>query len=149
VIAEPHAGHVRLSVAVWAVAVGAAWYAWLAIAQIPARLLMGAFARTGQHADSDLIVFALVYAGAALYLMLVGWAGHRLIELLRPPLAVWKPGALVVAATALAQIAYRQEVLGLTPRSALIGAIVLPFVLAPAAVLAGIGLAAAQRRRRG
>ena len=137
----------RLRIAAWAVAIGVAWYVWLAIAQVPAKLLLGVIARTGQHADRDLIVFALFYAGAAFYLMLVGWAGVRLIGLLRPPLAVWKPGALVVAASALADIAYRQEVFGPVPRSALIGTIVLPFVLAPVAVLAGIGLAAAQRRR--
>jgi len=144
---EPRGRRSRLRVAVWAVAIAVAWYAWLAIARVPAGLLMVAFARTGPHPDRELIVFGLFYAASALYLMLVGWTGQRLIELLRPPLAVWKLGVLVVAAEALAEIAYRQEAFGPVPRSALVGTIVLPFVLAPVAVLAGIGIAAARSRR--
>lgn len=145
---ESGVGPGRLRTAAWAVGVGSAWYVWLAIGEVLSRALLGLVNRTGQHPDSDLILFALFYACAALYLILVGYVGHRLIERLHPPLAVWEPGVLVVVAAALAEIAVRQGVLGSVPRSVVISTIVLPFVLAPAAVLVGIGLAAVRRRGR-
>lgn len=132
----------------WAVAVGVAWFLWLTAAGVLGSSLFGLVISAGTHPDADLIFFAALFAGSAIYLMLVGYAGHRLIELARPPLALWKPGVLVVVSSSLASISVRQSAAARIVPSTVMGAIVLPFVLAPAAVLVGMGIAAVQQQAR-
>lgn len=132
----------------WAVAAAVAWYLWLTAAGVVGGVLLGRIDSLGSHPDSDLIFFGALYAASGLYLMLVGYVGHRLLELVRPPVAPWKPGVLVVAAASLASISVRESAPGRIVPSTVLGAIVLPFVLAPAAVLAGMWIAAAQRHVR-
>jgi hypothetical protein len=131
--------------AAWAVVAVVAWYLWLSAAGLLSGTLLGLVLALGPHPDSDLIFFAAVYAVSGLYLILVGYVGDRLLELTRLPFAAWKPGVLVVAATSLASISTRASMLGRVEPSSVIGTYVLPFVLAPGAVLVGIWVATARQ----
>lgn len=134
--------------AIWAVIAAVAWYVWLGVAGLLLGMLFRLVNSLGSHPDSDLIFFAGLYAASALCLMLVGYAGHRVIELIPLPFAPWKPGVLVVVAASLASISSRQSAVGRIVPSAVFGQILLPFVLAPAAVLVGMGVAAVRARTR-
>ena len=128
----------------WTLVAGAAWFVWLSAAGALAGALLRFVVSLGEHPDSDLIFFAVLYASGALYYLLVGYAGDRLIELAPLPFAAWKPGVFILAATSLASIATRSPALSRVSFSATFAAIVLPFVLAPVAVALGIWMAAAQ-----
>ena len=138
----------RLPKALWAVVAVVAWYLWIVVTGVVSGLLLGRVVAMGARPDSDLIFFAGLYAISALFLMLVGYVGHRLVGLMPLPFAPWKPGVFVVAATTLASISMRDQVVGQLLPSMPLGQLLLPYVLAPLAVLAGIAIAALQERAK-
>jgi len=132
----------------WAVLAGAAWFLWLGVADRLLGTLLGVALAQGAHSDSDLLFFSVGYAVGGSVLILAGYAGSRLLELAPLPFPAWKPGVLVVAASSLASLAVSVPTLDRLGASSAPGVFVLRFVLAPAAVLAGIAIAAGRRRAR-
>jgi len=130
----------------WAAVAVAAWFVWLAVLDRVLGAMLGAALASGSHPDSNLAFFAALYAAGGLVLISGGYAGNTLLGLAPLPFAAWKPGALVVAASALASLAMSTSTPG--------GATTTPTVLvlrsgfAPLAVLVGIGIAARRQRAR-